>query len=332
MGQVDSFVSPVTINFEITNFRQSILMDLTRLCQGISDICDSYTGFIIDQWGVLHDGQRPYEGAIDALIELKKRQKQIIMLSNSGKRSADNINRMKAMGFDPALFDHVITSGELTWMGLRDRTQGVFQGVGTRCYLINRKGDTGLIEGLDLTLVSKVEEADFILVSGVDAPPTGPTLADMEPILRAGVHKRLRMFCANPDLQALVGASTHMGAGSIAKRYEEFGGVVRYIGKPFPPIIRYAQSQFKDVLPSTTVIIGDSLPQDIMGGVNCGLDTCLVATGIHSAAFSRVKSYEDVNKVIKVLGNNFGAKANYWVPRFHWGKILPDRKNKRRAK
>ena len=305
-------------------------MDDIRLCQGISELCDSYTGYIIDQWGVLHDGKKPYDGVIDALTQLKNRGKQVIVMSNSGKRADQNKDRLQKLGFDLALFDHVITSGELTWQGLKDRNSGVFEGLGSKCYLISRKADPSFVDGLGLTLVDRPEDAEFILVTGVDDPPHGKTVAQLEPVLRVGVQKRLKMICANPDLFALVGTSTHAGAGAIAMRYEEFGGIVRYIGKPFPPIVRHAQSLFKDVLPSTTVIIGDSLPQDILGGVNCGIDTCLVATGVHGAAFRNVKSRDDCYKVLRSLGNNFGARPNFWIPKFQWGKILLDRKNKRR--
>jgi len=307
-------------------------MDDIRLCQGISELCDSYSGYIIDQWGVLHDGVKPYEGVMDALTELKARKKQVVILSNSGKRADDNAKRMQKLGFDTSLFSHILTSGELTWLGLKERKSGVFEGLGDKCFLISRQSDTSFVDGLDLTIVDRVEDATFILVNGVDDPPKGRTVSDLEPFLRVGVQKRLKMICANPDLQALIGASTHAGAGAVAKRYEEFGGVVRYIGKPFPPIIRHAQSLFKDVLPSTTVVIGDSLPQDIMGGVNCGLDTCLVATGIHGPAFRGVKTRDDCVKVIRALGVNFGVRPNFWIPRFQWGKVLLDRKNKRRKK
>ena len=305
-------------------------MDDIRLCQGISELCDSYTGYIIDQWGVLHDGNKPYDGVIEALTELKNRNKQIIILSNSGKRAEDNAKRLTQLGFDLNLFDHILTSGEMTWIGLKERKIGAFEGLGEKCLLISRAGDTKLVDGLGLTIVEKAEDASFILVSGMDDPPKGRTVADLEPILRVGVQKKLKMICANPDLQALIGASTHAGAGAVAKRYEEFGGVVRYIGKPFPPVFRHAQSLFKDVLPSTTVVIGDSLPQDIMGGVNCGLDTCLVATGIHGPSFRAVKGRDDCFKVLRALGTNFGVRPNFWIPKFHWGKALLDRKNKRR--
>lgn len=307
-------------------------MDDIRLCQGISELCDSYTGYIIDQWGVLHDGVKPYDGVIEALTELKNRKKQIIVLSNSGRRSEDNAKRLKALGFDLNLFDHILTSGEMTWIGLKERKAGVFEGLGDKCYMISRGNDQSLVDGLGLTLVNKPEDATFILVSGMDDPPKGRTVADLEPILRVGVQRKLKMICANPDLQAVAGNNLHAGAGAVAKRYEEFGGVVRYIGKPFPPIFRHAQSLFKDVLPSTTVVIGDSLAHDIMGGFNCGLDTCMVATGVHAASFRSVKGRDDCHKVLRMLGTNFGVRPNFWIPKFHWGKVLLDRKNKRRKK
>ena len=52
----------------------SILVN-TKFCQGLSDISDSYAGFIIDQWGVLHDGEHVYDGVFDCLKELQARKK-----------------------------------------------------------------------------------------------------------------------------------------------------------------------------------------------------------------------------------------------------------------
>ena len=62
-------------------------MRTTKFLQGISDISDSYTGFIIDTWGVLHNGKDVYEGAIDCLRELKARKKFILILSNTINRN-----------------------------------------------------------------------------------------------------------------------------------------------------------------------------------------------------------------------------------------------------
>ena len=67
--------------------------------EGLYEFMDSYDGFIMDQWGVLHNGIEPYPGVMDALNQLKKRDKQVIILSNSGKRSDYNAKRMKELGF-----------------------------------------------------------------------------------------------------------------------------------------------------------------------------------------------------------------------------------------
>ena len=96
-------------------------MTKTKFCQGISDISDSYNAFIIDQWGVLHNGEKVYDGVLDCLKELKQRKKYIIILSNSGKRAEDNKERMKKLGIGPTMYDEIITSGEMTWQGLKNQ-------------------------------------------------------------------------------------------------------------------------------------------------------------------------------------------------------------------
>ncbi len=305
------------------------ITDNIKICEGISEISDSYTGIILDQWGVIHDGEAPYEGVIDALTNLKKRNKQIILLSNSGKRAEPNAERLREMGFDTALFDHIVTSGEMTWTGLRMQTEGIFKGLGKRCLLFSRGGDRSIVEGLDVEIVDSATDADFILVSGSDAPEK--TLADYEPDLKIGVRKGIKLLCANPDTKAIMGSKTLLGPGQIAKRYIDFGGVAHFIGKPHQPIFQYALSLFKNVLPSGVVVIGDSLSHDILGGLNSSLDTCLVGTGLHASAFKGLQSDIARRKALQILALNFGVKPDYFVPTFQWGKPLPDRKNKRRS-
>lgn len=305
------------------------ITDQIKLCEGISDISDSYSGIILDQWGVVHDGIKPYDGVIDALTQLKKRNKQIIILSNSGKRAAENEKRMQEMGFDTALFDHIVTSGEMTWQGLRRQTDGIFKDLGKKCLLFSRGGDRSIVDGLDIEVVDDANEADFILVSGSDAPEK--SIADYEAALKIGVRRGLTLLCANPDTKAIMGGQTLLGPGQIAKRYVDYGGVSHFIGKPHQPIFQYALSLFKGVLPSGVCVIGDSLSHDILGGYASSLDTCLVGTGLHASAFRGLETDEARYKALKMLVMNYGVKPEYFVPSFAWGKALPDRKNKRRG-
>ena len=100
-------------------------MHKTKFCQGISDISDSYQAFLIDQWGVLHNGVEPYDGAIDCLRELKARNKVVIILSNSGKRASVKPETLAGLGILPDLYTTLVTSGEIAYQGMR-RPEGGF--------------------------------------------------------------------------------------------------------------------------------------------------------------------------------------------------------------
>lgn len=303
----------------------------TRLCKGFSDISDSYSGVIIDQWGVLHDGEKTYNGVVDCLKELKNRKKFVIILSNSGKRAAENKERLKEMGIGPSLYNEIVTSGEMTWQGLKTRDDGIFKGLGTKCYVISRGGDRSIVNDLDLEIVDDVKDAEFLIISGSDAPEK--TLEDYEPILKAAVRKQLTALCANPDSRGVMGSRSIMGPGTIARRYQDFGGVVHYIGKPHQPIFKHCLKllQEHDIYPGQTVMIGDSMSHDILGGSLVNVDTCLVRSGLHAPNFSNVKNIIDLEKAL----NNLAAQYNnvhpkYMLSTFKWGDPLPDRKHKKK--
>ena len=58
-----------------------------KLISGISEIIDKYDVFILDQWGVIHDGKKGYTLAIECVQQLVKRNKKLIIISNSLKSS-----------------------------------------------------------------------------------------------------------------------------------------------------------------------------------------------------------------------------------------------------
>lgn len=304
----------------------------TKFCQGVSDISDSYAGFIIDQWGVLHDGEKPYEGVVECLRELKSRGKFIIVLSNSGKRAQVNKERLKAIGIAPTLYDEIVTSGEMAWQGMKNQDEGFFRNLGKKCYLISRGGDRSIVDGLDVELVDDIKKADFLLISGADSPEM--SLEDYEPILKAAVRKQMKAICANPDSMGVMGEMNIMGPGTLARRYSDFGGVVHYIGKPHQPIFQKCiqMLQAKEIYPGQTVIIGDTMAHDILGGTLVNIDTALVRTGLHAGAFRGTKTPADVDKALNILSAQYNnIRPKYLLHTLKWGKALPDRKHKKRA-
>lgn len=304
----------------------------TKFCKGISDISDSYNAFIIDQWGVLHDGEKPYDGVIDCLKELKRRKKYIIILSNSGKRAEANKERLKGLGIGPTLYDEIVTSGEVTWTGLQQQNEGFFENIGKRCYLISRGNDRSYVDGLDIDLVENIEDAEFLLITGSDAPEKN-LVDDYEPILKKAIRKRLKAICANPDSRGLIGKNNVMGPGMIARRYQDFGGVVHYIGKPHQPIFKHCVSllQKQDIYPGQTVTIGDTMAHDILGSSAANIDTCLTMCGLHYGSFKACKDRTDLNRAINVLALQYNnVRPKFLVDRLKWGDPLPDRKHRKR--
>jgi ribonucleotide monophosphatase NagD (HAD superfamily) len=87
---------------------------ITPIVDGISAIADDYDGFVLDTAGVLHDGATPYPGALDALRHLRSRGKKVCLLTNQARRSASVGRLLDEIGIGPDLYDHLLTSGELT--------------------------------------------------------------------------------------------------------------------------------------------------------------------------------------------------------------------------
>jgi HAD superfamily hydrolase (TIGR01459 family) len=304
----------------------------TKFCQGISDLSDSYAAFVLDQYGVLHNGEQPFDGVVECLQELKARRKKVVLLSNSSKRSAENRARLTQIGIAEDLYDHLVTSSEMVWQGLKDKS-GFFDKLGRKCFLISHNADRSIIEGLDIETVDDPGQADFLLLAGCDAPQK--TLEDYDPVLKIAAQKRLRAVCSNPEMRGLADGVPVMGTGMLARRYQDFGGVVTYIGKPHEPIFKACLDYLRpfDIYPGQCVMVGDAMDQDILGGVTAEMDTCLIAaTGLHAGNFKGMSNLQDLEKSLNNLViAHHNVRPNYIVPKFVWGKPLPDRKHKKRS-
>ena len=109
--------------------------------EGLSDIVDKYDAFFLDQFGVLHYGQRPYPDVVATLEKLHYAKKKIVILTNSGKRSEPNLQRLVKMGFPELVIDHVVSSGEVAWRGIKTGNFGVPFVGGKSASIIGKNGD-----------------------------------------------------------------------------------------------------------------------------------------------------------------------------------------------
>ncbi len=298
---------------------------------GLYSLMDSYDGFIIDQWGVLHNGVQNYDGVTEALKRLKKEKKQVVILSNSSKRAEYSVERLKEFGIKPSMYKAVVSSGEVTWQGLKDQAKEPFKDLGNKCFLISKPNDQLILEGLDLEVVNDIEEAEFIFLTGFDGKQS--SLDALETTLKKAVAKRLHVICANPDTISILGQESKLGAGTVAQRYHELGGVVHYIGKPYKSVFQAAVAAFDNVIPSRILMIGDSVRHDVAGAMSVDLDSAFVTGGIHFKEFKTDMSIEDKDKIITRICKNYGGiHPKYYMDSLVWQTPEAVRREKERAK
>jgi HAD superfamily hydrolase (TIGR01459 family) len=246
---------------------------------GLSALAPRYDGYILDLWGVLHDGVHAYPGAAACLGELRRHGKGIVILSNAPRRAAEVARRTSELGLGPDLYDWLLSSGEEAWRHLRQRQDTWYAGLGRRvlCFMAGR--DLGMLDGLDLEIVDDVAKADFLLALGVES--ANDRVEDFETALAAAARRRLKMVCANPDLEVVRGGVREICAGALARRYEELGGPVRYHGKPHASVYQACLARL-GLAPARVLGVGDSLRTDIAGAIGAGIDSLLVTGGIHA--------------------------------------------------
>ena len=246
---------------------------------GVAALAGRYDGFILDLWGVLHDGETPYPGVLECLDRLAAAGKRLCLLSNAPRRVGPVVEILAGMGIGRERYHHIMTSGEAAFEALLARECEWHAGLGPACLHLGPEHDRQLFEGLpDLQRVEDPDAADFVLNTGPSTYDDTPE--DYGPLLERCARRRLPMICANPDLEVMVGDRIVECAGTLARRYAALGGEVRYHGKPHPPVYRRCLELLNLPDPRRIVGIGDTLHTDIAGAAAAGLDSVLITGGI----------------------------------------------------
>ena len=263
---------------------------MTKIINSITEIVHEYDAIVFDQWGVLHDGKVSFEGAIECLKGLKKSNVKLAVLSNSGKRSQPNEERIAKMGFSSTLFEVIMTSGEALWSDISSNTINE-----KKFFPIERNsGDAKLwAESLDIILENSIHSAQAILLMGL---PDGDDLINWIDILEIALDLKLPLYCSNPDLLSpRPGGKLITAAGVLAHHYQDCGGEVVFYGKPHEEIFKKLQN----ILNSKRILmVGDSLDHDILGGFAAGWDTLLVKCGILASEFANNNDAVILEKII----------------------------------
>ncbi|MDE1969078.1 MAG: TIGR01459 family HAD-type hydrolase [Alphaproteobacteria bacterium] len=254
-----------------------------HILHGIREIAADYDGFLLDLWGVLHDGSQPFPEVLDALRRLKAADKKLVILSNAPRRATMVAERLVEIGIPMNLYDAVHSSGEEAWLHLKHRDDPFFRALGRHCYFIGPRRDDPLLQGLDYQRVADVAQADFFLAVGPDN--WEEDLSAFTPVLDAGLARGLPMVCANADLVVVHQGRRSICAGAMAEYYERQGGAVRWHGKPYRSVYDFCFARFAEFGVTDRrriVAFGDSFRTDIAGAAGVGIASVLTASGIHA--------------------------------------------------
>ena len=314
---------------------------------GMKDVAKDHDIFLLDMWGVLHDGTVPYDGVLKCVKELKKAGKELIILSNSSKRQGNSKHMLTRLGFDPQDFSQIITSGDIAHRMLStDPTLGcqtwpVLTGIQDKKVFVFGSGhqDDVYCESAGWNL-SSIEEANLIVARGTFTICDGATTIlkteneeeyyrVLEESLARAATRKLPMFITNPDKVRPDEGFPPM-PGAIGDAYAKFLEIsdgeklIKRIGKPFPEVFELALNG-RD--PMKACMVGDALETDVTGGSCFGINTIWVTQdGVHGPAIAESSSLEEgAGAVLDEFNARKGTYANGRVlrpsivlPHFRW--------------
>jgi HAD superfamily hydrolase (TIGR01459 family) len=246
--------------------------------RGIRELVSTFDDFLVDLWGVVHDGERPYEGVLAALEALAAHpDKRVLFLTNTS-RTADEVTRtlVDEMRIDRTLFFDVVSSGDVTRNALLARDPAVFHELPPlpRGFHYGDPSFVPWLFELGLPFVDDLAEADLVVASG--APRDAATLEAARMLLAPAAARDVPLVCSNPDRVIPRATGAAIGPGAVADGYAALGGRVFFYGKPHRPIYEEARRRLGDAN-RRIIAIGDRIETDIRGARAAGLRSVLVA-------------------------------------------------------
>ncbi len=262
----------------------------------LSEIYNSYDTFIIDLWGVMHNGILLNDKAIEAVDNLLKKSKKIVFLSNAPRPSEKVRKFLKKLKFDEKYLKNIITSGEAAMHAINANKFGKL------FYHLGPSRDDSIFNKIANNKTT-LEKSDFILCTGLFDEHEND-LNYYKDLLKNYTSKKL--ICTNPDLTVHRGDEKEYCAGSIAQIFELAGGNVTYFGKPYKEIYEMCFGRNEKAL-----AIGDNLKTDIKGANNLKIDSIFITNGVHRDEF------EKENELNKLL-DKYKVETDYFQTVLTW--------------
>ena len=262
----------------------------------LAEIYNSYDTFIVDLWGVMHNGVNLNTKAIEAISNLLKNNKKVVFLTNAPRPRSIVKKFLLNLGMKDALLKNIVSSGEASMKALeKERFGKLF-------FHLGPNKDNEIFLNIKKNR-SSLDQCEFILCTGL-IEGREEDLDYHKNLLKKYIFKKL--ICTNPDLIVHKGEVAEYCAGTIAKLFESIGGESVYFGKPHKEIYTMCFTENEKV-----IAIGDNLNTDIRGANNMNIDSIFISEGVHRSEFKN----EDE---LKELSLKYKVEASFYQPQLIW--------------
>lgn len=224
-------------------------------------------GFLLDMDGVIYSGDHLIDGADKFVAELQERQIPFLFMTNNSQRTPiDVVNKLAKMGITIEE-SNVYTSAMATaWFLSFMKPKGT-------AYVL---GEGGLITSLaqqGYTLVNS--NPDFVVV-GEGRNFTLEMVNQAVEMILSGA----KLIATNLDPSPKKKGWSNLGIKAVVAMIEEATGKNAFsVGKPSPVMMRSAR-KYLGLEARETIVVGDTMSTDIIGGVQLGYTTVLTLSGV----------------------------------------------------
>jgi HAD superfamily hydrolase (TIGR01459 family) len=255
------------------------MASVRRLAE-VFELRADYDTFLVDLWGVVHDGERLGAGVTSALTRLTESGARVVFVSNSSRLGPQLEEGLAAMGLPRACFHEAVSSGDVTRAALDRRDPAVFEGLphSPRVLHVGAASFVPWLFELGLEFVEDGAKAHLIVATGTvkDEASLEATRDRLAPL----AERNVPLVCTNPDRVIPYPTGLKRGPGAIAHAYASVGGRTFLYGKPHAPIYDAA---LEGTDRRRVVALGDMIETDIAGAKAAGITSVLVTTGVHAS-------------------------------------------------
>lgn len=223
--------------------------------------------YLLDMDGVLMRGQTPIPGAQEFIARLVETETPFLILTNNPMFTPRDLQHRLAVAGLEVTEDHLFTSAMATAQFLaRQRPKGTAFAI----------GESGLTNALhDIGYVLTGSDPDYVVL-GETRSYHFENITKAVRLIAGGA----RFIATNPDTSGPTEQGIAPACGAMAALIEVATDIKPYfIGKPNPLMMRTALN-YIDAHSEDTIMVGDRMDTDVIGGMEAGMETILVLTGV----------------------------------------------------